>query len=91
MKIGSFPEIPFAEDELYVPWMKHTYYPKISIVPRPVMFKEITIVDSDGIVYVFGGDVNSIDFSCEYFQDFKYEDDYDGYGRKKHWNRRRVG
>ncbi len=83
VKIGSFPEIPFAEDELYVPWMKHTYYPKISIVPRPVMFKEITIVDSDGIVYVFGGDVNSIDFSCEYFQDFKYEDDYDGYGRKK--------
>ena len=86
VKIGSFPEIPFAEAALYVSWMDRTYYPKISIVPRTVMFKEITIVDSDGITYIFGGDVQSIDFSCEYFQDTKYGQDYDTYGnRRKDW------
>lgn len=86
VKIGSFPEIPFAEDELYVHWMDRTSYPKISIVPRPVLFKEITIVDSDGVTYIFGGDVNSIDFSCEYYQDPRYEQDYDGYGNtKEYW------
>lgn len=86
VKIGSFPEIPFAEDALYVSWMDKTYYPKISIVPRPVMFKEITIVDSDGVTYIFGGDVQSIDFSCEYFQDPTYGEDYNIYGdRKNNW------
>lgn len=86
VKIGSFAEIPFAEAALYVSWMDRTYYPKISIVPRPVMFKEITIVDSDGVTYIFGGDVQSIDFSCEYFQDTKYGEDYNIYGdRKRDW------
>lgn len=84
VKIGSFPEIPFAEDELYVHWMNQTYYPKISIVPRPVMFKEITIVDSDGVTYIFGGDVESIDFSCEYFQDTGYCNDFDIFGNRDH-------
>ena len=83
VKIGSFAEIPFAEAALYVSWMDRTYYPKISIVPRPVMFKEITIVDSDGVTYIFGGDVQSIDFSCEYFQDTKYGEDYNIYGDRK--------
>lgn len=83
VKVGSFPEIPFAEDELYVYWMNKTYYPKISIVPRPILFKEITIVDSDGVTYIFGGDVNSIDFSCEYFQDPWYEEDFNVYGYRK--------
>lgn len=86
VKIGSFPEIPFAEDALYVHWMNQTYYPKISIVPRTVMFKEITIVDSDGVTYIFGGDVESIDFSCEYFQDTSYCNDFDIFGnRKRDW------
>ncbi len=86
VKIGSFPEIPFAEGAFYVSWMDRTYYPKISIVPRPVMFKEITIVDSDGVTYIFGGDVQSIDFSCEYFQDTKYKKDYNIYGdRTNDW------
>lgn len=82
VKIGTFPEIPFAEAEIYNPYLDRTFYPKISIKPRPVLLKEITIVDSNGVIYVFGGDINSVDLSCQYLQDINYAKYVDKYGRR---------
>lgn len=83
VEIGTLPEIPFAEAEIYNKYWDRYYYPKLSIVPRPVLISEITIVDSDGVTYIFGGDINSIDLSCQYFQDPNYEDCFDKYGRHR--------
>lgn len=83
VEIGTFSEIPFAETELYNPDQDRTYHPKISIEPRPILLKEITIIDSNGVVYVFGGDISSVDLSCQYRPDPSYRVDFDQYGRRK--------
>lgn len=82
VEIGTFPKIPLAETEIYNPFLDKTFHPKISIDPRPVLLQGITIVDSNGVTYVFGGDISSVDLSCIYDQDTKYSADYDKYGRR---------
>lgn len=83
VEIGTFPEVPFAEADIYNPYLNRTFYPKVSIEPRPVLIKEITIVDANGVIYVFGGDISSVDLSCQHNEDPNYSDDFDQYGRRK--------
>ena len=82
VSIGTFSDIPLAEASIYNPGLNETYHPKIAIEPDPVLLKEITIVDSNGITYEFGGDINTVDFSCAYRQDLMYKEVYDKYGRE---------
>lgn len=82
VEIGTFSEFTFAESQIYNPYLNHTFYPKVSIKPRPVLLKGITIVDADGVTYVFGGDITSVDLSCVYFQDPNYSISFDKYGRR---------
>lgn len=81
IKIGKLPDILLAESVWKHPAMDKTYHPQLYIVPSTQTITEITIVDSEGITYVFGGDINTIDLSCRYSQDSEYSNHYDIYGR----------
>ena len=45
-----------------------------------MLITEITIVDSEGVTYIFGGDINCIDLSCTYSKDPDYDSHYNVYG-----------
>lgn len=82
VKIGKIPEFLFVESEWKHPYTGRVYYPKLYFETRPISITEITIVDSDGVTYIFGGDINSIDLSCQYMQDHNYSDFFDKYGEQ---------
>lgn len=81
IKIGELPDILLAERVWKHPYWDKTYHPKLNITPSTKTITQITIVDSEGITYEFGGDINTIDLSCRYIQDDQYSDYYDIYGR----------
>lgn len=81
IKIGEIPDILLAEREWKHPIWGKIYHPQLYINSSKKTITEITIVDSEGITYVFGGSVNEFDLSCIYSQDSEYEKYYDDYGR----------
>lgn len=80
VKIGKIPDVLLAETEWTNTHLNKTYHPKLYIESRPVLITEITIVDSEGLTYIFGGDINSIDLSCAYSKDPDYDSHYSVYG-----------
>lgn len=84
IKIEKIPEFLLVEDEWKLNYSNRmrTFHAKLNIKPRPISISEITIVDSDGVTYIFGGNVNSIDFSCVYMQDPNYSTYFDRYGTR---------
>lgn len=82
VKIGKIPKLLFLEAKWKHPILDKTYYPKLYIETRPISIIEITIVDSNGVIYIFGGDLESIDLSCTYNQDEKYSNYYNKYGEQ---------
>ena len=82
VKIGKIPEFLFVENEWKHPYTGRVYYPKLYFETRPISITEITIVDSDGVTYIFGGDINFIDLSCQYMQDHNYSNYFDKYGEQ---------
>lgn len=82
IKIGELPDILLAEREWKHPTKDKYYHPKLYITPSTKTITEITIVDSEGVTYIFGGDINTIDLSCRYLNDSEYSNYYDIYGRR---------
>ena len=80
VKVGKIPDVLLAETEWTNAHLNKTYHPKLYIESRPVLITEITIVDSEGLTYIFGGDINSIDLSCAYSKDPDYDSHYSVYG-----------
>lgn len=80
VKIGKIPDVLLAETEWTNIHLNKTYHPKLYIESRPVLITEITIVDSEGVTYIFGGDINCIDLSCTYSEDPDYDSHYNVYG-----------
>lgn len=80
VKVGKIPDVLLAETEWTNAHLNKTYHPKLYIESRPVLITEITIVDSEGLTYIFGGDINSIDLSCAYSKDPDYDTHYSVYG-----------
>ena len=80
VKVGKIPDVLLAETEWTNAHLNKTYHPKLYIESRPVLITEITIVDSEGLTYIFGGDINSIDLSCAYSIDPDYDSHYSVYG-----------
>ena len=80
VKVGKIPDVLLAETEWTIAHLNKTYHPKLYIESRPVLITEITIVDSEGLTYIFGGDINSIDLSCAYSKDPDYDSHYSVYG-----------
>ena len=81
IKIREIPDILLAEREWKHPVWDKIYHPQLYITCSGKTITEITIVDSEGITYVFGGSVNELDLSCIYSQDSEYEKHHDIYGR----------
>ncbi|UYU56603.1 DUF5977 domain-containing protein [Bacteroides faecis] len=80
VKVGKIPDVLLADTEWTNAHLNKTYHPKLYIESRPVLITEITIVDSEGLTYIFGGDINSIDLSCAYSKDPDYDSHYSVYG-----------
>lgn len=80
VKVGKIPDVLLAETEWTNAHLNKTYHPKLYIESRPVLITEITIVDSEGLTYIFGGDINSIDLSCAYSKGPDYDSHYSVYG-----------
>lgn len=80
VKVGKIPDVLLVETEWTNAHLNKTYHPKLYIESRPVLITEITIVDSEGLTYIFGGDINSIDLSCAYSKDPDYDSHYSVYG-----------
>ena len=80
VKVWKIPDVLLAETEWTNAHLNKTYHPKLYIESRPVLITEITIVDSEGLTYIFGGDINSIDLSCAYSKDPDYDSHYSVYG-----------
>ena len=80
VKVGKIPDVLLAETEWTNAHLNKTYHSKLYIESRPVLITEITIVDSEGLTYIFGGDINSIDLSCAYSKDPDYDSHYSVYG-----------
>lgn len=83
IRIGEMPEFFLAEGEIYNSHLDKTFHPQVNIRPRPKQIIEITITDSNGIKYIFGGGVETIDLSCDYLQDSEYPKAFDLYGNRR--------
>jgi hypothetical protein len=79
IEVGSIPNFLFVE-HTFVGFDNETHNPEMYIEPSTVMIKEITVMDAEGVTYVFGGDLETIDLSLRYVQDFSYANYYDYYG-----------
>lgn len=82
IKTGGIPDFLLAEAEWTNSKLGTSYHPKLEATTLLNSIKEITIVDSKGITYIFGGDIESIDFSFVYMQDPEYPKYYNMYGKQ---------
>ena len=82
IKIGEIPKSLFMKAKWENPYTGKVRYPELYIEPRPFSIIEITVVDSNGIIYIFGGDFDAIDLSCQYRQDPYYSDYFDKFGNQ---------
>ena len=80
VKVGKIPDVLLADTEWTNAHLNKTYHPKLYIESRPVLITEKTIVDTEGLTYIFGGDINCIDLSCAYSKDPDYDSHYSVYG-----------
>jgi YD repeat-containing protein len=77
VKVEKLPEILFIDDHFQSPG---GHFDTQLFIKPDTAITEITVVDTDGVTYVFGGSIETVDLSLEYRQDPLYSTYYNYYG-----------